>query len=475
MTDTDLLKNTRNTRNTTGMGWAFSLCAADEGDSDSELEDASTGSHNSLVSSSDPPVSNELRLVRDLDLGARQDTAIFKSNPWTIAKLQAATRKPPSSTHCTGLSGLPTAPLQVLASTPTPKARSILDPQLKNSVLPQRTLRGKGPLGQQKQLSPLQTKRKLNPPSMGRNPYRRPGLPPICLDPPATYESDKIDEAIFAQPRNSPVENREGLGTRSKGPPFSSPGETTPHVWLNLPHLIVLVSVSPVALLGHIDPSLSPVKQSSHSTAHLVVSPNRFSFPDRLPNPLAFLPRSFISPIASPVKRRLPGALSVNRAGTKRKRQSSPLPSPLCPTRSVTPSPLLTIRHPVERIAPPKTPVHRQPVSAYDSRVFTSADEGWSTLPQNKSRTSASRTPTSLKQNSFRIPSLKLPGIGNQASKKSWLLTTFQPPPPLEVPNLICTSEPRANLEEDDARTVFLETMNNSSSQTVVENENFDG
>lgn len=231
MTDTDLLKNTRNTRNTTGMGWGFSLCAADEGDSDSELEDASTGSHSSLVPSPDPPVSDELRLVRDLDLGARQDTAIFKSNPWTIAKLQAATRKPLSSTHCTGLSGLPTAPLQIPASTPTSKARSILDPPLKNSVLPQRTLCGKKPPGQQKQLSPLQTKRKLNPPSMGPNPYRLPGLPPICLDPPGTYKSDKTTEAILAQPRTSPVENytsRESQGTHSKGPPLSSPGETTP-------------------------------------------------------------------------------------------------------------------------------------------------------------------------------------------------------------------------------------------------------
>lgn len=231
-----------------------------------------------------------------------------------------------------------------------------------------------------------------------------------------------------------------------------------------------------MALLGHFDPSLSPVKQSSHSTAHLVVPPNRFSFPNRLPNPLAFLPRSSIresshgSPIASPVKRRS----SVNRAGTKRKRQSSPSPSPLCRTRSVTPNPLLTVRRPVERIPPPKTPVNRQRVSAYDSKVFTSADEGWSTLPRNKSRTSASKTPTSLKQNSFRIPNLKLPGIGNQASKKSWLLTTFQPPPPLQVPNLISTSESRENLKEDDTRILFSETINNSSSQTVVENENFD-
>ncbi len=213
----------------------------------------------------------------------------------------------------------------------------------------------------------------------------------------------------------------------------------------------------------------------------MVVSPNLLSFPDRLPDPLAFLPRSptrdssHRSPTASPVKRRSPGALSVNRAGTKRKRRPSPSPSPLCPTRSVgnqTPNHLLTGRRPVERNLPPKTPDHRQRASPYDSRVFTSADGEWSTLPKNKSRISVSKTPRPFMQNSFRIPSLKLPGIGNQASKKSWLLTTFQPPPPLRVPNLISTSEARKNLKEDGAWIPFLETMNNSSSQTVVENEN---
>jgi hypothetical protein len=180
MTDTDLLKNTRNTRNTAGIGWGFSLCTADEGDSDSELEDASAGSHNSPVPSPDPPVSEELRLVRDLDLGARQDTAIFKSNPWTIAKLRAATRKPPSITHSTGLSGLPSAPPQALASTPTSKARSILDPHLKNRVLPQPTLCSKKPPKQKEKLSPPRTKRKLGSvanPAMGPNPDHLPGDP----------------------------------------------------------------------------------------------------------------------------------------------------------------------------------------------------------------------------------------------------------------------------------------------------------
>lgn len=236
MTDTNPLKNTRNTRSTTGMGWGFSLCTADEGDSDSELEDASVDSHRSLVPSPDLPVSEELRLVRDIDLGARQDLAIFKSNPWTIAKLRAATRKPPSNTHCAGPSALPPAPHQVLASASASKAQSIPDPQLKNRVFPQHTLCGKTPPRQQKELSP-RANRKLNPPAMPPNPYSLPGLPSICLDPPTAHKSDKFAEAILIQPRTSPIKNctsrEQGIqpssfGTRSKEPPFSSPGETTP-------------------------------------------------------------------------------------------------------------------------------------------------------------------------------------------------------------------------------------------------------
>lgn len=205
-----------------------------------------------------------------------------------------------------------------------------------------------------------------------------------------------------------------------------------------------------MALLGHLDPSISPVKQSPlHSTAHVVVSPNRFSFPDCLSNPLAFLPRPPTSdpsylPTTSPVKRRSPRTLSANPAGTKRKRWPSPSASPLRPSSSVDnqiPNPLLTVRCPTERILPPETPIHRQRASVYDSEVFNLADEEWSTLSQNKPRISVSKTPTSVMQNSFRIPILKLPGIGNQASKKSWLLTTFQPPPSLKVPNLMSTSE----------------------------------
>lgn len=237
------------------------------------------------------------------------------------------------------------------------------------------------------------------------------------------------------------------------------------------PHLIVLVSVRATALLGHINPSPSPVKQSSlHSTTHI---PNRFNLPNRLPDPLILLPRpstgnpSYGLSTPSPVKPRSPAALSTNRAGTKRKRPPSPLRSKR-PVDTLIPNLLPTATFPRERV-PLKTPVHRQRVSAYDSEVFDSADEEWSTLPQRRLRSPASKDPTTMMRDSFRIPGVKLPGIGNQISKKSWLLTTFQPPPPLNVPSM-STENPK----ENDSQIPPSENVINTSSQTVVENENGD-
>jgi len=74
-----------------------------------------------------------------------------------------------------------------------------------------------------------------------------------------------------------------------------------------------------------------------------------------------------------------------------------------------------------------------------------------------------------MMRDSFRIPGVKLPGIGNQISKKSWLLTTFQPPPPLNVPSM-STENPK----ENDSQIPPSENVINTSSQTVVENENGD-
>ena len=227
-----------------------------------------------------------------------------------------------------------------------------------------------------------------------------------------------------------------------------------------------------MALLGHSNTSLSPVKQPSlplHSPPRTGASLNRLSF---LSDPLFLLPRPFTdnSPYtpstAGPIKPRSPAAFSVNRAGTKRKRSPSPLRS-TCSVDNRTAKLLSTPRSLGDQIIPPKTPVHRQRASAYDSKVFSSVDGEWSTLPQKKLRTSASKDSIPLTQSSFRIPGLKLPGMGNQHSNKSWLLTTFRPPAPLSTP------EATERLE-DDAQVPPSESTINSSSQTVVENQHSD-
>jgi hypothetical protein len=499
MTDTNLLGNTRITRNTSGIGWVFSLCTADEGESDSEPEDASTGSHSSSAQSSGPHVSEHLRLVRDLDLGARQDAAIFKSNPWTIAKLRAATRKPPPipfSTGCPALSSVPLGALTSNVTTRTTKTQAILDPYLKKRVKPQPTpCDEKFP--SQTFVSPPRTECNsssvANSMAICPNPNRLPGALSMCLVSPAIQRPTKTADTISAQPKHprpSGLENRNAatsheqeeiqsstLETHPKGPPFPPAGGDTPDVLRIHPHLIVLVSASPVALPGHISPFLPPLKQPPLPAIHIGVSPNRFSSPRRLPDRACFLPRSstgnssYETPTISPAKPQSP-ALSVNHAGTKRKHSSSPLRLTHCPNNR-TLNLLPTASSPVEPIILPKAPVHRQRAAAYDSRVFTSADEVWSTLPQKKLRTSACTDPTSMMHNSFRLPGLKLPRIGNQTTKKSWLLTTFQPPPLLKIPSLH-TSEGADNLKEDDNQIPSSERINNSSSQTVVENENID-
>lgn len=68
-------------------GWSFSL--RESGDDDLSEDSDDTGSQCCLT-----PAEELERLARDIDLSSREDCAQFKQNPWTIAKINAATRKP---------------------------------------------------------------------------------------------------------------------------------------------------------------------------------------------------------------------------------------------------------------------------------------------------------------------------------------------------------------------------------------------
>lgn len=66
-------------------------------DSDDDSDDDSPPDRDSGLGSSDDsgqcaPISEDAKLIKDLDLSSRHDEAVFKPNPWSIAKVNAAVR-----------------------------------------------------------------------------------------------------------------------------------------------------------------------------------------------------------------------------------------------------------------------------------------------------------------------------------------------------------------------------------------------
>jgi hypothetical protein len=68
-----------------GDGWSydFRYGFGDSDSSDSETEPDGAGN---------PPLSHDARLLRALDISARPDAAVYKPTPWTIARVNAASR-----------------------------------------------------------------------------------------------------------------------------------------------------------------------------------------------------------------------------------------------------------------------------------------------------------------------------------------------------------------------------------------------
>ncbi|KAJ3557734.1 hypothetical protein NM688_g1312 [Phlebia brevispora] len=89
-------------------GWAYNLRNCDQA-TDSESDGNSPTASKECIQE----VSEDTKLLHELDLSSRQDEAIYKANPWTIAKLNAATRPTdavPRKSHQT--SSFPRAKIQ---------------------------------------------------------------------------------------------------------------------------------------------------------------------------------------------------------------------------------------------------------------------------------------------------------------------------------------------------------------------------
>jgi hypothetical protein len=87
--------------------WSHNLrtLACSSFDSDSSVSDTPpTAGHQHQSSSANAQnssltISEDARLIRQMDLSLRHDEAVFKPNPWTIAKVNAAARPPQWQDH----------------------------------------------------------------------------------------------------------------------------------------------------------------------------------------------------------------------------------------------------------------------------------------------------------------------------------------------------------------------------------------
>ncbi|KAI0764833.1 hypothetical protein C8Q74DRAFT_1370737 [Fomes fomentarius] len=127
-------------RPATVSGWAFSLRQnnhyADDSSSDSDEEATEKSSDDKdRTAAISKQVSEDARLLEQLDLGSRTDTAMYKPNPWSIAKANASARPKPTlavakptpcgpkqPSHPTVLDLLRKQPKKPQASAPTPSA-----------------------------------------------------------------------------------------------------------------------------------------------------------------------------------------------------------------------------------------------------------------------------------------------------------------------------------------------------------------
>ncbi|KAJ4488059.1 hypothetical protein J3R30DRAFT_889300 [Lentinula aciculospora] len=112
--------------------WSFNLrnhnFDSDSDDSDTDLEN---------TSSTTAPTSDETKLVNDFDLSSREETVIYKPNPFSIAKINAASRAQKSAAFTSNSQPKPKTPL---ISKFGPANATIIDCFKNQSQKPQRVV-----------------------------------------------------------------------------------------------------------------------------------------------------------------------------------------------------------------------------------------------------------------------------------------------------------------------------------------------
>lgn len=194
--------------------WSFSLRGGDEYDEDEDITDAGGYANGA------DDLTEETAVGDEVDLSNREDFAHFKSNPWTIAKLNAFNRartspqsKPPHPT--------PSHPSRNRVGTDVfqcqPRMTKIEDRQPETSIYDAGSIRATPSLAKQpaKVITPVEQNLPLTPSSTRTGTlYSRSDDDELLESP--TYSDDEVRTSPTLQPDEQPWPKRARLSTYPK-------------------------------------------------------------------------------------------------------------------------------------------------------------------------------------------------------------------------------------------------------------------
>ena len=447
----------------TDTDWSFSLRSSGFFDSDDDNEENVGNAGNY----SHPPSSSS-KTLQQIDLAAREDSALYKPNPWSIARINAASRPRQPNATLTSTSEKPAVkklprgaivdafkrqaqkpiataqanrrqnPSQKPAPTPVIDApdNSVSVPARSTAPIAHITTSAfdsvptpsqpRIPQQRQGTIPPPLLPRKASPTShpspstrRSQNPYFSPSLKrvqPLSSPVPPPHPPHHIPNVFRPQPTPPPV------------PAYFGPHILEP---TSNAHVVTDCVVAPTLPADQGDSRLARHSRSKqrHTVTKLergTVSPHlRQRIQHTQPSPYPRINQPFIK--ASPTSEMISSSPSLDQArrffeypAPPETPGERPGPEPLKEAHS-TPSP------PRPRTSPPK-----KRIDAYD-QLPPSPDSEWSTLkPQTRAANDKSRSKVSdLKSGRFRLPL----SLGNTMpkeppQKKARVITYLPPPPP---------------------------------------------
>jgi hypothetical protein len=454
----------------TGTDWSFSLRSATgfSGDAESDDNEENVGDARTSLH-----LSSNSRALQQIDLAAREDSAQYRSNPWSIAKVNAATRpRQPNAT---------VKPVSERPVTKKPPQGTIVDAFKRRAQKPNTTTKSSAQANWRR--TPLQKPAPISAIDASDDPVSASALPPASVAhtttsavdhvpipsrsrTPRQYQETPLPSFLpnnaFLAPHSSQKTNRtQNLQFTPKPKrvqPSSTPVRPHPqHPTLNIsgppskppapfgPHIIKAPTPSEAqTFIGNVTPTTSAYREDGRavhpSQSDLHSTPVELGSKVASPHPLQNIrssprPRSGQPIIEDHSKFEIMSPSSSFAQARRFFEYRPPLvpaikqPSPKSdpPAEEPPPSP------------PPSRPVIASPprerIDPYD-QLMSSPDSKWSTLrpPKRKNATSSGKgrsKPRDVKGGKFRLP-LTMTSItpSKEPPQKKPRVVTYLPPPP---------------------------------------------